>query len=143
MPQERRCAFRPIVTQRAALTVHTSLHSHIMEALTTHHLISSRLVKQLTKHSLYPFLKSDPSPHLPARVSSAFHIHEPMRTDNHRQPWGVAAIQPSSHPPSLSDDLSSVCVCLSAQPYRNAPAWNLQLQLQCSPALRCKAQVVV
>jgi hypothetical protein len=109
---------------------------------TSSHLVSSRLVKQLTKHSLYPFLKSDPSPHLPARVSSAFHIHEPMRTDNHRQPWGVAAIQPSSHPPSLSDDLSSVCVCLSAQPYRNAPAWNLQLQLHCSPALRCKAQVV-
>jgi hypothetical protein len=112
MPQERRCAFRPIVTQRAALTVHTSLHSHIMEALTTHHLISSRLVKQLTKHSLYPFLKSDPSPpHLPARVSSAFHIHEPMRTDNHRQPWGL---QPSSHPaiPRPYPTIYRLCVCV-------------------------------
>ena len=44
-------------------------------------------------------------------------------------------MQPSSHPaiPRPYPTIYRLCVCLSAQPYRNAPAWNLQLQLHCSP----------
>ena len=43
MPQEPRCAFRPIVTQRAALTVHIS-QSYLGGIIdnTSSHLVSSR-----------------------------------------------------------------------------------------------------
>jgi hypothetical protein len=111
MPQERRCASRPIVTRRAALTVHTSQSYHRGIDNT-----SSHLVKQLTKHSLYPFLKSDSFSSL-ARVSSAQTASQ-----------GVPAIQPI---PSLSDDLSSVCVSVcSTVPHLTRMALAVAVALQ-------------
>ena len=139
MPQERRCAFRPIVTQRAALTVHISqsYHGGIIDNTSSH------LVKQLTKHSSQSqvrlFLLTCPSLF---RIPHPSTVHEPMRTDNPSGGSSHPAIQPS---PCLSDDLSSVCVCVCVCLLNRTaphPHENLQLQLHCSPALRCKAQVV-
>jgi hypothetical protein len=120
MPQERRGAFRPIVTQRAALTVHTPPSYHIMEeALTTHHLISSNN-RQSTV--CIPSSSLTLSPHL----LESFRIPHP-RTNTHRQPF--RGFQPSSHPHPYPTVYHPSSVCLSA---RTAPHPHGTCSCSCS-----------
>ena len=126
MPQEPRCAFRPIVTQRAALTVHISqsYHGGIIDNTSSH------LVKQLTKHSSQSqvrlFLLTCPSLF---RIPHPSTVHEPMRTDNPSGGSSHPAIQPS---PCLSDDLSSVCVCVCVSVCLTVPHRTRMRTCSCS-----------